>query len=101
MKSYKVTLKLTSPYATDWQADTIWGHLCWALRFTYGESALTDFITKYEKGEPPLLVSNGFPGDFLPRPILPDKPVTERPAFSKAKIQKKLNGLHWRSLPER
>ncbi len=38
-------------------------------------------------------MSNGFPGDFLPRPILPDKPVTERSAFSKAKIQKKIKWL--------
>ncbi len=97
MKLYKVILKLTSPYATDWQADTIWGHLCWALRFAYGEPALTDFIAEYEKEGPPLLVSNGFPGDFLPRPILPDKPVTERTAFSKAKTQK---NIKWLTLDE-
>jgi CRISPR-associated protein Csm4 len=97
MKSYKVTLKLTSPYATDWHADTIWGHLCWALRFTYGEPALTNFIARYGNGKPPLLVSNGFPCDFLPRPILPDKPVTERSAFSEAKKQKT---IRWLTLDE-
>lgn len=93
MKLYKATLKLTSSYATEWQADTIWGHLCWALRFAYGEEELIHFISKYGKGKPPLLVSNGFPGDLLPRPILPDKSVTERSAFSKAKIQKKIKWL--------
>ncbi len=97
MKLYKITLKLTSPFATDWQADTIWGHLCWALRFTYGEPALTDFIAGHEKGEPPLLVSNGFPGDFLPRPILPDKVTADRGEFSEMKKRKK---IRWLTLDE-
>jgi CRISPR-associated protein Csm4 len=93
MRLYKVTLKLSSPYATDWQADTIWGQLCWALRFAYGEDELTDFITRYRDGEPPLLVSNGFPGDLLPRPILPEKPVKERSDFAIVKKQKKVRWL--------
>ena len=93
MKFYKVTLKLTSPYATDWQADTIWGHLCWALRFSYGENELTNFIARYGKSEPPILVSNGFPGDLLPRPVLPEKHVTERSDFAMTKKQKKIRWL--------
>lgn len=93
MKFYKVTLKLTSPYATDWQADTIWGHLCWALRFSYGENKLINFIARYGKGEPPILVSNGFPGDLLPRPVLPEKHVTERSDFAMVKKQKKIRWL--------
>ncbi|MFC1968565.1 hypothetical protein ACFLVX_04170 [Chloroflexota bacterium] len=93
MKLYKVTLKLTSPFATDWQADTIWGHLCWALRFTYGEQALADFIARYEGGQPPLLVSNGFPHDLLPRPVLPDKPSNTRPEFIEHKKQKNVRWL--------
>lgn len=93
MKLFKITLKLTSPYATEWQADTIWGHLCWMLRFTYGEEALTNFIGRYEKGEPPLLVSNGFTRDLLPRPILPEKQVSDRDEFRKAKEQKKIRWL--------
>ena len=93
MKLYKVALKLTSPYSTDWQADTIWGHLCWALRFAYGEEELLQFLARYEKGEVPLLVSNGFPDDLLPRPILPDKQVTQRSEFAAAKSNKKITWL--------
>ena len=93
MKFSKVILKLTSPYATDWQADTIWGHLCWALRFSYGENELTNFIARYGEGEPPILVSNGFPGDLLPRPVLPEKHVTERSDFAMVKKQKKIRWL--------
>jgi CRISPR-associated protein Csm4 len=93
MKLYKITLQLTSPYTTDWQADTIWGHLCWALRFAHGEDELVKFLAKYNHDEVPLLVSNGFPGDFLPRPILPGKKITTRSEFIAAKLNKKISWL--------
>jgi CRISPR-associated protein Csm4 len=93
MKIYKVMLQLASPYATDWQADTIWGHLCWALRFAYGEEELIKFLARYNQDEVPLLVSNGFPGDLLPRPILPSKKITLRSEFSGAKANKKISWL--------
>jgi CRISPR-associated protein Csm4 len=93
MKLYKITLQLTSPYTTDWQADTIWGHLCWALRFAYGEDELLKFLARYNHDEVPLLVSNGFPGDLLPRPILPGKKVTTRSEFIAAKANKKISWL--------
>ena len=93
MNFYRVKLKLNSPYATEWQADTIWGHLCWALRFAYGEAELASFIARYGSGEPPLLVSNGFPGDLLPRPILPQKPATGRADYAKLKEYKKAQWL--------
>lgn len=61
--------------ASAWQADTLFGHLCWGLRYLHGAGALQDFLSGYEKGKPPLLVSNGFPGDFLPVPLLPVRPA--------------------------
>jgi len=63
--------------ASAWQSDTIWGHLCWGLKYNYGEDALLKFIDDYEKGTPPLLVSNGFPEDLLPRPKMPE-PIPDR-----------------------
>jgi len=100
MKLYKVTLQLTSPYNTDWQADTIWGHLCWALRFTYGEDELLRFLAKYNQGEAPLLVSNGFPGDLLPRPILPGKNVMTRSEFITTKLNKKISLLTFKEFTD-
>ena len=58
--------------ASAWQSDTIWGHLCWGLKYNYGEETLLQFIDAYKQGAPPLLISNGFPDDLLPRPKLPD-----------------------------
>ena len=72
MEWYVARLKTESWMASAWQSDTIWGHLCWGLRYTDGEDALLKFIDAYEQGAPPLLVSNGFPDGLLPRPIVPD-----------------------------
>jgi len=71
MKWYKVTLEMSSWTASPWQADTIFGHLCWGMRYRYGEDELLRLLEAYKAGSPPLLVSNGFPGDRLPKPVLP------------------------------
>lgn len=70
MNWYKVKLKLKSWTASSWQADTIFGHLCWGMSYLYGERRLREFLHDYETGSPPLLVSNGFPGELLPRPVV-------------------------------
>lgn len=70
MNWYRVTLRMASATASAWHSDTIWGHLAWALRYNYGEDALVEFIADYSSDEPPLLVSNGFPGELLPRPAV-------------------------------
>ncbi len=67
---YIASLKMQSASGTLWQADTIFGHLCWALRYLEGEKALDEFLEWYGAGLPPVLVSNGFPGDVLPAPLL-------------------------------
>jgi CRISPR-associated protein Csm4 len=71
MDTYKLILRQRSPTLTRWQADTLFGHLCWTLRYRDGAKVLREFLARYEAGEPPLLLSNGFPGDLLPRPIQP------------------------------
>ena len=71
MRWYRIRFKVKSWLSSDWQADTIWGHLCWGLKYLRGEQALTNFIAAYDTSQPPLFISNGFPGDLLPRPILP------------------------------
>jgi len=70
MKWYRVRFRLKSWFATPWQSDTIFGHLCWGMRYLFGEDALTAFLRRYDEGAPPVLVSNGFPGDYLPCPAV-------------------------------
>ena len=92
----RIRLHMKSPVATPWQADTIWGHLAWGLRYTRGEAALNAFIGRYRDGQPPLLVSDGFPGDSLPRPLAPGsqpdmgKPLAEQvEAFAAARERRR------------
>jgi CRISPR-associated protein Csm4 len=71
MRLYKSTITLRSASATLWHADTVFGHLCWSLSRLQGETALAEFLEWYEQGLPPILLSDGFPSDFLQRPLLP------------------------------
>jgi len=68
MKTYEIIINPKSSSLTKFQSDTIFGHLCWALRYLHGEEELNNFIAKY-KESPPILVSNGFPSGRMPRPI--------------------------------
>ena len=37
MANYKLYLKPLSPFQTPLHSDTIFGHICWAIRYLYGE----------------------------------------------------------------
>jgi CRISPR-associated protein Csm4 len=74
MNIYKLTIRPLASFRTPLQSDTIFGHLMWALRYTEGEDALVTFLDRYRNGEPPLLVSAGFPEGTLPTPALPLAP---------------------------
>lgn len=71
MKTYRLKLRLRGSYATPFDADTIFGGLCWTLRYFEGEKALRNFLNEYFENRPPLILSNGFPGDYLPKPLIP------------------------------
>ncbi len=55
-------------------ADTLFGHICWAIHDLEGEAALTQFLAAYDENTPPLLLSDGFPADTWPRPKLKPLP---------------------------
>jgi len=74
MRIYKLTIRPLTSFLTPLQSDTIFGHLLWALRYTEGEDALVAFLNRYRDGEPPLLVSAGFPEGTLPVPVLQPEP---------------------------
>ena len=70
MRLHKTTITPTSNFATPLQGDTIFGHICWAIQFKYGEDRLNELLKDYEK-EPFLVVSDGFVSGFLPKPTMP------------------------------
>ncbi len=80
MQDYKIKIKLKSTIITPFQSDTIFGHICWALRYVKGEKYLLDFLSAYDNGDPPLVISSAFPEGYLPYPVLPpmDKSTSKR-----------------------
>ncbi len=87
MDTYRATFGLDAPSLTPWRADTLFGHLCWALVRKEGDAALTDLLGRYAAGEPPLLLSDGFPSGMLPRPTLPP------PCATAASVAERAAGL--------
>ena len=65
---YKI--KMLSSLRTYLQSDTIFGHICWGMRYLKGEEYLKDFLEQYED-DVLLLISDAFPEGCLPRPLLP------------------------------
>jgi CRISPR-associated protein Csm4 len=98
MKIHRLRLVPRSAFLSPWQADTIFGHLCWAIRHHEGENALLQFLEPFLENEPPLVLSNAFPSDFLPRPL---QPAPGAPELGRTKVeqvaamrwQKKLKGI--------
>ncbi len=105
MKTYRVRLSLDSASLSAWQSDTIFGHLCWTVRYDEGEEALGQFLAPFLAGEPPLILSNGFPGDLLPRPVLPPElpPGLETPKRDQVAAMRRVRqgrGIHHVDLEE-
>lgn len=69
MKSARFLLRPLSPWATAWQADSLFGALCWELARTAGEPALSGVLQRFRQGPPPFLLSDAFPADLMPRPL--------------------------------
>jgi CRISPR-associated protein Csm4 len=72
MKTLRFTLQPLAPFATPLAGDTLFGHLCWALREARGDRGLAALLEGYTCGRPFLVVSDGFPAGLLPRPTAPD-----------------------------
>ncbi len=71
MQTYKITLRPESAFGTPLAGDTLFGHLCWALRWRLGEAGLTALLEGYTSGEPFVVLSDALPAGLLPRPSLP------------------------------
>ncbi len=68
-QTYQLKAKLFYSAITSWQADTLFGAFCWSYLYLYGETELETLLNMYLNDLPPIIFSNGFPGDYLPRPL--------------------------------
>lgn len=69
MKTYKIRLQINSGTLTPFHADTLFGHLCWVVAHQKGDTGVKKFLEPFKNGDPPFILSDGFPGDFLPKPL--------------------------------
>jgi len=99
MRTYRIDLAVPSGFITPWQADTIFGHLCWGAErndcFTYFKGA-AGLIDLFRSGEPPFIISDGFPAGLLPAP------VTLKSRFSPGNAEKlDKNGYDWMKMAKK
>lgn len=88
---HRATIALQTPLGTPLAGDTLFGQLCWALLEAKGETELARQLDGYTAGAPWLVVSDGFPSGFLPKPTLPQhfEPQSDPSMRKQAKKQ------HW------
>lgn len=70
MTLYKTTITPKSNFTTPLKGDTLFGQICWAIRYRLGEDRLNELLSDYDK-KPFLIVSDGFASGYLPKPSMP------------------------------
>jgi CRISPR-associated protein Csm4 len=70
MNLYKTTILPESNFATTLRGDTLFGQMCWSIKYAFGEERLKELLETYEK-KPFLVVSDGFVSGYLPKPKMP------------------------------
>lgn len=71
MQTFRAKVDFPGGYISRLHSDTVFGGLCWAYRSLFGEDALTKMLELCRQEQPPFVVSDFFPGDYLPRPLIP------------------------------
>lgn len=87
MKLYKTTFTPISNFATTLKGDTLFGQICWAIRYTFGNEKLESLLSNYETS-PFLIVSDGFAKNYVPKPSLPSKFLGENNDLKKENRKK-------------
>ncbi len=89
MKLYKTTINPLTPFATPLKGDTLFGSICWAIVYLYGEEKLEEMLKDYEN-EPFLIVSDGFLKNHLLKPTFPRYFLGEMEDGKKKEYKKKI-----------
>lgn len=95
MKTYRLRIKPQSSFLTPWQADTIFGSLCWVIALRDGEEVLTEFLLEYKSHNPVFVLSDGMPGDLLPAPSHLQHMMTKSENREDYEKGKKLKKVLW------
>lgn len=90
MKLYKATINPTSNFASSLKGDTLFGQICWGILYSLGKKKLTELMENYKdkNSDPFLIVSDGFPKGYLPKPKMPSKLLNENSENKKVNRKK-------------
>lgn len=86
MTLYRIRLRLKAPLGTPLTSGTLFGHLCWAKREADGEPALVAWLR--DLPQRPWALSDAFPADCLPFPMLPPVPLQRPERMDAAALEK-------------
>lgn len=88
---YRIALKLRSLAGTPWQADTVLGNLAWLEVLHGGDVEVASFLAPFVAGDPPIVLSDGFPEGLLPRPLFHRETVRAKDlaSYAKERIERK------------
>ncbi len=109
-----VWLQPRSGYVTDLRSVTLWGTICWGIRYLYGNEELNKFINRYESetDQPDFVISSAFPYKTIkgePVPFFPNpyrfapemgREVDIETALVKYRLRKKLKDIKYVSLQD-
>ena len=90
MQTCRFTLRPLSAFGTPLAGDTLFGQLCWSLRYQLGNARLNDLLQGYIHSQPFAVVSDALPANHLPLPSVPSQLwQSSDPADRKALKKKK------------
>lgn len=92
MITLRAKLELQTAFGTPLAGDTLFGQLCWAAREHLGEGELGKLLEGYTAGNPWLVVSDGFPSGYLPKPAVPASKLAPTNQAGQRKAEK---AKHW------
>lgn len=90
---FRATLTLHTAFGTPLAGDTLFGQLCWTVREQLGNAKLTALLDQYTTGVPWLVVSDGFPSGYLPKPTVPASILSHQAMDAEKRKEEKAK--HW------
>ncbi len=98
-------------FSTHLRSDTLWGMLCWGIRYLWGASELEQFIKACAGGNPEFVISSTFPYKqhgrdkipFFPNPLIHagDGMTNDvEVALEHYRLRKKLKSVAWLSVDD-
>lgn len=90
-RQYKYILKPLSLYSDIFSADTLFGTVCWYVKYLYGENTLISLLNEYDNSIP-IIISSLMPQGYM---YMPHLTFTLKDSISDIENDKKLKNLKW------